>query len=164
MKAIFSNIKITATQQRLIPQGSPTSTSSVGDSLANLFQLLESAPDLTTHEGLSFLISHGFSKTKDPDIYFSKTSKVYLATTLAKLSRQYLGFSPTLGMECNGRYLIQKTTESPKTGNGCSLSDILEDNPDPKYFLSKKATQGILNHKQRHKEKGNGFGAKLHQL
>jgi hypothetical protein len=46
---------------------------------------------------------------------------------LAKLSRQYLGFSPTWGISLNGRYLTAKTSEFPKTESGSSLSDILED-------------------------------------
>jgi hypothetical protein len=46
-------------------------------------------------------------------------------------------------MTANGRCLIVKTSESPKTENGCSLSDILETNPDPKYFLSQEAVDRI---------------------
>jgi DNA (cytosine-5)-methyltransferase 3A len=34
---------------------------------------------------------------------------------------------------------------------------------DEKYYLSEKAIQGILNHKEREKEKGHGFGVKFHE-
>lgn len=40
---------------------------------------------------------------------------------------------------------------------GIYLKDILEDQVDEKYFLSEKIVQGFLKHKERHKEKGNGF-------
>ncbi|QIG65027.1 hypothetical protein SJC10_39 [Bacteroides phage SJC10] len=44
---------------------------------------------------------------------------------------------------------------------GILLKDILEDEVDEKYYLSDKAISGIMNHKQRHTEKGNGFGAQF---
>ena len=44
---------------------------------------------------------------------------------------------------------------------GVLLKDILEDEVDEKYYLSDKAISGIMNHKQRHTEKGNGFGAQF---
>lgn len=40
------------------------------------------------------------------------------------------------------------------------LFDLLEDDVDEKYFLSKKMLDGFLLHKDRHKKKGNGFGVK----
>jgi hypothetical protein len=47
------------------------------------------------------------------------------------------------GMTVNGRCLTAKTSEYLRTGNVCSLSQILEQNPDPKYFLSEKQTAHI---------------------
>ena len=44
---------------------------------------------------------------------------------------------------------------------GILLKDVLEDEVDEKYYLSDKPISGIMNHKQRHKEKGNGFRAQL---
>lgn len=41
------------------------------------------------------------------------------------------------------------------------LKDVLEVEVDPKYFLSQKALDGIYLHKERHKERGNGFGANI---
>lgn len=38
------------------------------------------------------------------------------------------------------------------------LKDILESEVDEKYFLSEKSIQGLLNHKERHTDNGNGFG------
>ena len=44
---------------------------------------------------------------------------------------------------------------------GILLKDILEDEVDEKFYMSNKAISGIMNHKQRHTEKGNGFGAQF---
>lgn len=41
------------------------------------------------------------------------------------------------------------------------LRDILEEEVDEKYYLSDKAILGLKNHKERHKEKGNGFGVRF---
>lgn len=37
------------------------------------------------------------------------------------------------------------------------LKDILDTEVDEKYYLSEKMIEGFLNHKERHKERGNGF-------
>jgi len=135
------------TQETLLKSPQPTFQTmicSVADSLAKHFQSQAKEGDSMTPEELSFLKSLGFSETSDPDIFCLKMSKVYLVMTKEKLSRQYLGFSPTWGMSINGRFLTAKISESPKTGKECSLSDILEENPDRKYFLSEEAIRGIL--------------------
>lgn len=41
------------------------------------------------------------------------------------------------------------------------LKDLLESNVDEKYYLSERSLKGLLNHKEKHKEKGNGFGANI---
>ena len=38
------------------------------------------------------------------------------------------------------------------------LSEILVENPDPKYNLSEKAWIGLIEHRRRHEEAGHGFG------
>jgi len=119
------------------PIQSPTSTSSPQVSRASLLALLEEDLGWRTPEELSFLRWLGFSATKDPDIFCLKTSKDYLVMTKEKLSRQYLGFSPTSGIELNGKYLIRRAG-SPRIERGYSLSDILEENVDERYFLSEK--------------------------
>nr|DAR45068.1 MAG TPA: Cytosine specific methyltransferase [Caudoviricetes sp.] len=42
------------------------------------------------------------------------------------------------------------------------LKDILEPSVDEKYFLSDKVVSKLLEHKERHKKTGNGFGAVFH--
>lgn len=44
----------------------------------------------------------------------------------------------------NGNYSIPKISECPNTENVSSLSDILEENVDQKYFLSKEQADRIL--------------------
>src|SRR3990167_121953 len=136
------NTQTTETQLSLTSESSPTLNYLSADFLAKLSALLDSEKDLTTPEALYSLTSLGFSSTKDPDIWCLKTSKVYLLTNKAKLSRQYLGFLPTWGMELNGRYLTAKDTFH-RTGNGSLLSDILEENVDERYYLSEKVTMRL---------------------
>ena len=115
--------------------------------------------DLTKQEGLSFLMSQGFLPTKNQGILYSKMLKVYFLTTKEKLSRQYLGFSPTWGISLNGNCSIVRTTESHRVGKECILSDILEDKVDQKYFLSEKGMEYL---KRAEKRRGKG-AAKFHQ-
>ena len=48
-----------------------------------------------------------------------------------------------------GEYLTLNTGESPNEDVESHLSQILEGNPHPKYCLSQKACQGILNRAER---------------
>ncbi len=132
------------TQQQLIPGTFPTSTSSLAVFLAKVSAKLDSAVDSTTPEGLSSLTSLGFSSTRDPHIFYSKTSRVYLLTRLDRLSIKYLKFLPTWGIELNGNYLTARTSEYPRIASACSLSAILEENVDEKYYLSDTAIKRLL--------------------
>jgi hypothetical protein len=85
--------------------------------------------------------------------------EVYYLMTMDELCRQSLKFSPTLGIWCNGKYAIVRTTESHRIGKECILSDILEDQVDPKYFLSEKAKKYLI---RAEKRRGKGV-AKYHQ-
>lgn len=44
------------------------------------------------------------------------------------------------------------------------LASILEKNVDPKYYLSEKYLTGLERHKERHRNKGNGFGYEILDL
>ena len=147
------------TQQQSMKLNYQTSTSSLEDFLAELSQWQEKGKDLTKQEGLSFLMSQGFLPTKNQGILYSKMLKVYFLTTKEKLSRQYLGFSPTWGISLNGNCSIVRTTESHRVGKECILSDILEDKVDQKYFLSEKGMEYL---KRAEKRRGKGV-AKFHQ-
>jgi hypothetical protein len=56
------------------------------------------------------------------------------------------------GTTSNGSVLTAKISESRKIGNGYSLSEILEDTPDQKYFLSDSALQKMLAKQETRKE------------
>jgi DNA (cytosine-5)-methyltransferase 1 len=48
------------------------------------------------------------------------------------------------------------------TQKDTTLKDIIEENPVPtKYYLSTKYLETLINHKQRHADKGNGFGYEI---
>lgn len=49
-----------------------------------------------------------------------------------------------VGTMQSGRFLTPKTTESLRTVNAVSLSDILEEEPDKKYFLSKEQMEKMV--------------------
>ena len=68
------------------------------------------------------------------------------------------------GMTCNGNVLTAKISESRKIGSECLLSDILEDTPDQKYFLSEEVMQKIAFNTEVNKIKSRGFGAKVVSL
>ena len=52
---------------------------------------------------------------------------------------------------------LESIIEQPKD-KGILLKDVLEDEVDDKYFLSDKMIAGFERHKERHLEKGTGFG------
>src|SRR5574344_914795 len=132
------------TSDKSILQQYPTLKFSVADFLVNLLALQEKDEDLKTLEALYFLKLRGFSKTKSPNILYSKMLKAYLTTTVEELSQLSLAFSPTLGIKCNGRFLILSSSAFLKTGKECTLSDVLEQNVSEKYFLSQDAIARIL--------------------
>jgi len=88
---------------------------------------------------------------KNLGIFFLNRSKVFfrLANTKEKsLVKSSQGFQ-TWGMTVNGKCLTARISESHRIGKDCSLSDILEDNPDPKYFLSwEKLTRTLASRSQ----------------
>ena len=149
------------TSEQSTQKTSQTTISSVLAFLVNHLVSQEKDWDLKTPEGRCFLKSLGLSETKDPDIFSLKMLRGYLVMTKEKLSRQYLGFSPTWGMSINGKFLTAKILEFHKTGRECSLSDILEKRVDQKYFLSAKATQFLIRRSMQNKQEGRGFRARL---
>ena len=64
--------------------------------------------------------------------------------TAVKISQQSSIPSLNAGMASSGGCLMLNTLEWRNDAAVCSLSDILEVNPDPKFLLSAKACLGIL--------------------
>ena len=154
------------TSPKSTQQTSLLSTSCVEDSPVSLFQLLEKGRVSRILEVLYSLNCVGSHRRKDLDCFSLKMSKGSLVTMKGRPLEQSSARWMNWGMMRNGRCLTVRTMVSPRTGKGCSLSGILEPNDcvDEKYFLSEKAIKGIINHKERHKERGNGFGEHIHIL
>src|SRR5690625_1811322 len=117
---------------------------SAAESRAKLFQLLETAGDSMTLEELSSLTSYVSPISSDHNIYSLKTSVDSLVMAKGIRSRPSSEPWMTSGMMSNGICLTLRTSESPKIGRGPSLSDILEDQVDEKYFLSAERAETLL--------------------
>ena len=137
-----------ATHQQTLGKSKPvtsqTLTSSVGDFLVNHFHSLVNGKVLKIPEGhysLKYAESLGI---KDLAWYSSKMSKGFLATTTELLLQSSSNRWMSWGMMSNGKCLTANISVFPKIGRGCSLSDILEEKVEDKYFLSEKATISIM--------------------
>ena len=91
------------------------------------------------------------------------------SSELAAVPYQFLDLNPDAGnllgelywetrSPCVGEFLTLNTGASPKDAVESSLSRILEDAPQPKYYLSKTACLGIL---RRAEERGKELPPKL---
>ncbi len=60
-------------------------------------------------------------------------------------SAEYSGFWTSWGTTVNGKCLTAKISEFHRTGQECSLSDILEKEVDEKYYLSNEKTMRLIN-------------------
>jgi len=142
-----STTKPFETLSRSTPDLFQISISSAVDSLAKRFQSLVKEVDLKILEGLFSLRSQGFFPLRDLNFCSWKTSKDFSATIMGEplelSSQPFL----TWGTFSNGRYLTARILESPKTEKGCSLSDILEESVNPKYFLSQAVTERLMSYK-----------------
>ena len=129
------------TSQKSTKKNYQTLTSSLEDSLAKHFLLLEKEGDLTTPEELSSLTVQGFSKKNNQETSYWKTSKGCFLTTTEELSKPSSIRLLNWGIVWNGKCLTQRISESHRIGKECSLSDILEESPNEKYFLSQEQTE-----------------------
>lgn len=154
-----NSMKETSEQLTLLPY--QNTTSCVRDFLARVSVLLESEEDLKILEAHSSLRYAGSYGLKDLAIYslrmLKDSSPMMTEALLKELSERWMSW----GMTVNGRCLTARITVFHKTGKGCSLSDILEKNPDQKYFLSEKLIKAMVAHKEKHQEAGDGFGMNI---
>ncbi len=128
--------KETSEQLTLLPY--QTTTSSARDFLARVSQLLASGEVSKILEELCSLRYAELRKQSELRFCCLRMSKDYLITKGGKLSGKSSRHWMNWGMTVNGKCLTARTSESRKTGSECSLSDILEESPDQKYFLSEK--------------------------
>lgn len=95
-------------------------------------------------EALSLLKCFAWLGIEEYHTYFLKMLKDSSTTMKEEPSESYSKSWMAWGMTLNGNYLTAKISESRNTGKGCSLSQILEENPDQKYFLSEKQVKRML--------------------
>tara|TARA_A100001515_G_scaffold142420_1_gene141193 strand:- start:338 stop:841 length:504 start_codon:yes stop_codon:yes gene_type:complete len=131
----------------MVEQGelfSKTLTSSVVGSRVKISQLREivEAWQENNHSfGINFI---AYLKSCVPSIVWSKMSLVYSPPTKEGTWKLYSKGWKTWATSGNTEYLTLNILESPNAAVESSLSDILETDVSPKYYLSAKACRGIL--------------------
>ena len=142
----------TETLQPSTQQTWQTLTSWWAASPAKLSRWLGDEKDSAIDEVSSSLKSLGLLGKSNHAFYCLRTSKVCYLTTRGKHSLPSLLRWMIWGMTSSGKCLTAKISVFPKTGSECTLWEIIETNPDRKYFLSDK--QKPLYHSSRTVEKG----------
>ncbi|ARU13200.1 DNA methyltransferase [Streptococcus phage P0095] len=127
--------------QRKKSKKSDKSMLSAQDFRVSLSALLVQDEVLKIQTELSSLKSQGSLPFSNLSIYSSRTSRGLLAMIKGTPLRQSSDHWMSWGMMSNGKCLTARILESPKTENECSLSDILEEQVEDKYFLSLKQDQ-----------------------
>lgn len=114
------------------------------DSPARICPLPESGRAWLESAAAFGLSSIEFCQNLGRDGWLLKTSPdFYPATPDETLPSSFAGWSNS-GMASAGGYLTLNTLEWPNAAAVCSLSEVLETEAPPKYFLSKMAARGIL--------------------
>ena len=135
-----------------------TSEQSIRRSYRTLTSLLEAFPArrfLSPEKGKGSKIQEVRSSLRSLELlgqsghafYFLRTSKGFYLTATEKRSTPSSPRLMNWGTTSNGRCLTARISESPRIGNECSLSDILEERPDRRYFLSKLTVRRLLGYK-----------------
>ena len=123
-------------------------TSGALDSPVRIFQSQDSSGDWAEKEVDYILTLLTSSKAKkkvlNPHTYLLRTLRTCYRSMQDSILPQFCLKWTKRGKTVGGRCLIQKTSESPKTGNVCSLSQILEAEVDEKYYLSEEKTEQLL--------------------
>lgn len=129
------------------------------DSLVQLFRQQGNAQDfhwrtLEAHSLLRCFASLGISEYHISSLKMSKDSSTMTEEEpLESYSKSWMRW----GMTVNGSCLTAKISESRNTEKGYSLSDILEDSPDPKYSLSEEQVEAMMKRTKKNKAEGRGF-------
>lgn len=124
-------------------------TLSLSDSLARICRLLENGQVWPALEAVCSLKQSGLLGKSNLNVLSLKTSKGFLQVTEELTLSDVCEKLPTLGyMTANGNLLIADGFY-PKTESGFTLSDILEENPNPKYFLSEAAVKRLMSYRSK---------------
>ena len=111
---------------------------------ARLSPLQEQDEDLKIQEELSSLKLQGSHLFSDLACCSLRTSKDSSTTTEEIPLRSSYQRWMNWGMMWSGKCLTARILESPKIGNVCSLSDILEENVPETFFLSAEKTSQLV--------------------
>lgn len=109
-----------------------------------VFQSLESEGALKMPEERCSLKSLGLPALKDLTFCSLKTFPDSFRMTGAGRLRPSSVRWMNWGIMSHGRCLTAQISEFPNSAKECCLSDILEKNPEAKYYLSRKQTQKLL--------------------
>lgn len=83
---------------------------------------------------------------------------IHINSALVSAQNRKRIYWTNIGMQPSGLFGdLESIIEQPKD-KGILLKDILESDVDEKYFLSEKMIAGFERHKERHNDKGTGFG------
>ena len=83
---------------------------------------------------------------------------IHINSALVSAQNRKRIYWTNIGMQPSGLFGdLESVIEQPKD-QGILLKDILETEVDEKYFLSEKMIAGFERHKERHNDKGTGFG------
>jgi hypothetical protein len=114
------------------------------DSLAKMLPLLESEKDLPEKE-LDCLASwQGLLRKLNQGGLCSKMFPDFFLSTAGEIWRSSLPSFPKSGIAWRGECLMLNTSEWLRGGDVCGLSEVLEIHVPPKYYLSKRAVEGMV--------------------
>jgi len=125
------------------------------DSHARLSQSLESVKDSRTQGELFSLKSAEYLKLRNPDGFYLRTLKGFLAMIKDAHSKSSYPRWMNWGLMCNGKCLTLRLSY-PKTAKG-SLSSVLEEKVDEKFYLSDRYIKKMLEYNKRQEENERGF-------
>ena len=114
---------------------------------ARLSVLLELEEASKIHEELYFLRSCGWLKSDTLQFFSEKMLRDYLTTRGGSHSVLFSPQWQNWGIVSNTKCLTARILASRSTVRECSLSDILEDSVDDRYFLSEQTIRRLTGYK-----------------
>lgn len=139
------------TFEEYMPEIFPSQTAGASGSLVRTSPSQESSSDLLGIAQASFLELCTFldssQKKKNPLTYSLRMLKICLVLMEGGILPDFSLKWTVAGTMRNGKFSIPKILEFRKTESECSLSDILEDEVEEKYFLSDMTVRRLLSYK-----------------
>ena len=114
------------------------------DSLAKMLPLLESEKDLPEKEPDCLASWQGLLRKLNQSGLCSKMFPDFFLSTGGEIWRSSLPSFPKSGIAWRGECLMLNSSEWLKEGEGCGLSEVLEIHVPPKYYLSRRAVEGMV--------------------